>query len=217
MILGSSYLHRLVTGDNAKVPLVEGLCERELLTPEGAGFDLRIGELFGFPKAIGMNFGTNPMELGVKTRETPKTIPVPFVQFKQCFDVYVPSMKMVNGEWWELEPRTYYLMRTMESVHLPSDISARFSPRHTLYSSGILFNSGNAAPGYGFKNGKPIEAKLVFGLYNATDMPGYIEKGARICFAEFSLIQDHSQHANYRGQWAQANGRVSCEVAEKQV
>ena len=42
MILGINELHKLVK----EKKLVEGLCERELKSPEGAGFDLRIGELY---------------------------------------------------------------------------------------------------------------------------------------------------------------------------
>jgi hypothetical protein len=41
MILGIKELHRLV--DEQK--LVENLCEREQNNPEGAGFDLRMGEI----------------------------------------------------------------------------------------------------------------------------------------------------------------------------
>jgi len=42
MILGPNELLRLVKEEN----LVEGLSERELANPEGAGFDLRLGKLF---------------------------------------------------------------------------------------------------------------------------------------------------------------------------
>ena len=50
MVLGIKELHQLVKKQN----LVNGLSERELEHPEGAGFDLRIGKLYeitgqGFP------------------------------------------------------------------------------------------------------------------------------------------------------------------------
>ena len=43
MILGITKLLELVR----EKKLVENLCERELKNPEGAGFDLRIGEIYG--------------------------------------------------------------------------------------------------------------------------------------------------------------------------
>ena len=42
MILGIKKLHELVK----EINLVEGLCEREMNNPEGAGFDLRLGEVY---------------------------------------------------------------------------------------------------------------------------------------------------------------------------
>ncbi|PIW91012.1 MAG: hypothetical protein COZ91_02770, partial [Candidatus Nealsonbacteria bacterium CG_4_8_14_3_um_filter_39_7] len=59
MILGIKELHKLVK----EKKLVEGLCERELNNPEGAGFDLRIGEIY---ELEGAGF------LGVEERKTPE-------------------------------------------------------------------------------------------------------------------------------------------------
>ncbi len=59
MILGPKELLYLVR----EKKLVEGLSERELTNPEGAGFDLRLGKLFRF-KSKGF--------LGIDERETPK-------------------------------------------------------------------------------------------------------------------------------------------------
>ena len=42
MVLGPSELLKLVK----KIKLVENLSERELNNPEGAGFDLRLGEVY---------------------------------------------------------------------------------------------------------------------------------------------------------------------------
>ncbi|HUY69405.1 MAG TPA: hypothetical protein VMU70_00015 [Candidatus Tyrphobacter sp.] len=58
MVLGIKELHRLVE----EKKLVEGLSDRELKEPEGAGFDLRIGELYALS---GLGF------LGITERETP--------------------------------------------------------------------------------------------------------------------------------------------------
>ena len=59
MILGVEKLLKLVK----EKKLVENLSERELKNPEGAGFDLRIGELY---EISGKGF------LGVEDRKTPK-------------------------------------------------------------------------------------------------------------------------------------------------
>src|SRR5581483_10071725 len=58
MILGPKRLLELVK----KKKLVEGLADRELLNPEGAGFDLRLGEIY---KISGTAF------LGETERKTP--------------------------------------------------------------------------------------------------------------------------------------------------
>ena len=59
MILGTGELLKLVR--NKK--LVENLSERETINPEGAGFDLRIGELYGLGQEKGY--------LGIEERKTP--------------------------------------------------------------------------------------------------------------------------------------------------
>ncbi len=59
MIIGPKKLLQLVKTKK----LVEGLAERELTRPEGAGFDLRLAELY---KISGKSY------LGVTHRETPK-------------------------------------------------------------------------------------------------------------------------------------------------
>jgi deoxycytidine triphosphate deaminase len=59
MILGIKELHKLVKEQN----LVENLCEREMNNPEGAGFDLRLGEAY---ELSGDGF------LGVEERQTPE-------------------------------------------------------------------------------------------------------------------------------------------------
>ena len=59
MIIGPNKLLELVK----KIKLVENLSERELTNPEGAGFDIRLGEVF---KISGKGF------LGIDERQTPK-------------------------------------------------------------------------------------------------------------------------------------------------
>ena len=59
MIIGPKKLLKLVK----EIKLVEDLAERELTNPEGAGFDLRLGEVH---KIFGSAF------LGIEERQTPK-------------------------------------------------------------------------------------------------------------------------------------------------
>lgn len=60
MVIGPKKLLELVE----EIKLVENLSERELSNPEGAGFDLRLGEIH---KIVG-----GKAFLGVTERETPK-------------------------------------------------------------------------------------------------------------------------------------------------
>ncbi|PIW95263.1 MAG: hypothetical protein COZ85_00805, partial [Candidatus Moranbacteria bacterium CG_4_8_14_3_um_filter_34_16] len=59
MILGIKKLHELVKEQK----LVENLCEREMNNPEGAGFDLRLGEVFEIE---------GDGSLGIEERQTPE-------------------------------------------------------------------------------------------------------------------------------------------------
>ncbi len=179
MILGVKELLKLVK----KNKLVENLSERELKNPEGAGFDLRIGELYGIK---GRGF------LGVDERET-------------------PEMKLVakyeNGKTvkTELQPRTYYAMKTIESVNMPDDLLAIMTPRSTLFRSGVYIFGGQTPPGY--KGG------LTMGIYNFRDEKFELEMGARVVHIMFFQVKGESNL--YRGQWQ--GGRITTNKKEKQV
>src|SRR3989304_882127 len=82
--------------------LVEGLSERELTNPEGAGLDLRLGELF---KIEGETF------LGVETRNT--------VDHKSVAK-YDPR----KSTSLTIKPGEFYLMQTVEKVNLPHNFVA---------------------------------------------------------------------------------------------
>ena len=179
MILGVKELLKLVEENK----LVENLSERELKNPEGAGFDLRIGELYGIK---GRGF------LGADERET-------------------PEMKLVakyeNGKTvkTELQPRTYYAMKTIEDVNMPDNLLAIMTPRSTLFRSGVYVFGGQTPPGY--KGG------LTMGIYNFRDEKFELEMGARVVHIMFFQIEGESNL--YRGQWQ--GGRVTTNKKEKQV
>src|SRR3989338_10872822 len=100
MILGIKKLHQLVK----EINLVENLCEREMNNPEGAGFDLRLGEVY---ELGGDGF------LGIEERDTPKIKLV-----GHCH-----PEKTEKEDYFLFEPGKYYLVKTMEKVNLPITLS----------------------------------------------------------------------------------------------
>lgn len=104
--------------------IVQNLSNRELNSPEGIGFDLRVGK-------VSLLVGSRGSLKG-ETRRTPDTVEL-----------------MENGEgcYW-LEPGEVYLVSTIEEFDLPNNLSALFYPRSTLFRSGIGFGSSVLPPGY---------------------------------------------------------------------
>lgn len=154
MIIGPKILLQLVQD----VKLVENLAERELTNPEGAGFDLRLGEVH---KISGKAF------LGINERETPTV---------ETIMKYDPNKK----QRITIEPNEFYLITTIESVNTPADITINFKPRSTTFRSGLSIRSGNTAPGY--------SGKFTFGLKNEGPVPVTLELGCRIVHAQFEWV-----------------------------
>jgi deoxycytidine triphosphate deaminase len=156
VILGVDQLLSLVRSKK----LVEGLSKRELTNPEGAGFDLRVGEIYRLGKKSGF--------LGVTDRKTADLKPLA---------KYFPKKTIQL----DLEPHIYYVVKTIESINLPPDILALFRPRSTLYRSGLMLFTGNASPGY--------QGGLSFGLINFGQQKFVLEMGARIVHAMFYEVR----------------------------
>ena len=146
MILGIKELHRLVT-------------ERELENPEGAGFDLRIGELY---EISGQGF------LGVTERETPEMILIAKHEKGKTTEV-------------QLKPHTYYLLKTMEDVYMPENLLAIMTPRSTLFRSGVYVFGGQVPPGY--------QGGLNMGIYNYRETDFRLEMGARVVHIMFFEVK----------------------------
>ncbi len=179
MILGPKKLLQLVK----KIKLVENLDKRELTNPEGAGFDIRLGEIFTI-SGKGL--------LGIDERITPKD---------KSIAIYNPNKRKKIL----LKPKQYYLIKTIEKVNLPTNISGHIYPRSTLYRSGILFLCTQASPGYC--------GELIFGLINLAKTSVKIELGARVAHIQFMEVKGGG--SAYRGQWQ--GGRVSAKRKERQV
>lgn len=155
MILGVDKLHQLVKNKN----LVEGLCERELNNPEGAGFDLRIGGVY---ELKGKGF------LGIEERKTPKM---------KLLVRYNPKKK----QSFIFKPGRYYVMKTIEKVNTPQNIMILCRQRSTLHRSGIMIFTANVSPGY--------SGELVFGITNLGPCPVEVELGARVVYAMFHEVK----------------------------
>lgn len=155
MVLGIEELHKLVK----EKQLVEGLSERELKNPEGAGFDLRVGEIY---EVEGQGF------LGVTERETPKMKLIAKYEEGNTLSVVI-------------KPHTYYVMRIIEKVNLPEDLFALPAPRSTLYRSGVYVFGGPVHPGY--------QGELSMGLYNFRNEDFKLEMGARVVNITFFRVE----------------------------
>lgn len=182
MILGIKKLHELVK----EVNLVENLCERELNNPEGAGFDLCLGEVY---ELEGDGF------LGIEERDTPNV---------KLIAKNDPD-KNERENSFEFKPGKYFLVKTIESVNLPTTLSGIIVPRTTLFRSGLGLFNGIVQPGY--------SGGLTFGICNLGQSNIRISFGARVVHITFHEVLGVGNQ--YRGQWQ--GGRVATTNKEVQV
>jgi len=155
MILGTQKLLALVK----TIKLVENLAKRELTTPEGAGFDLRVGDIYCISGGIAF--------LGIDERETPSM---------ELLAHYTQKEKTT----FIFKPGEYHIITTIEKINLPHDITVNFKPRTTTFRSGLHVRSGNVAPGYC--------GALSFAVVNHGPIPVKVELGARIIHAQFYIV-----------------------------
>ena len=139
--------------------LVGVLSARDLTKPEGAGFDLRIGELY---EVSGQGL------LGVTERETPDMKLIAKYEEEGIIEI-------------QLKPHVYYILKTVEEVNMPEDLLAIMTPRSTLFRSGVYVFGGQVPPGY--KGG------LNMGIYNFRDTDFRLEMGARVVHIMFFEVK----------------------------
>lgn len=189
MILGIKKLHELVE----EIKLVENLCDREMNNPEGAGFDLRLGEIYELegPSAGSGHAGF----LGVEERDTPK------IKLIGAYDKTKPEAE----NFFIFKPGKYYLIKTIEKVNLPTNLSGIIFPRTTMFRSGLGLFNGIVQPGY--------SGELTFGIANLGQSDIKISFGARVVHITFHEVL--GQGNEYRGQWQ--GGRVATEGKETQI
>ena len=156
MILGPKKLLQLVKTKR----LVEGLADRELTTPEGAGFDIRLGEVH--------KLDGGKAYLGITHRETPNIKTVAKYNEKKITSITI-------------KPGQFYLLSSIETFNIPLDITVNFKPRTTLFRSGLFLRTGNVAPGY--------HGKVTFAVKNEGPIPVIMELGCRFAHAQFYRVE----------------------------
>ncbi len=154
-----------------------------MTNPEGAGFDLRLGEVY---QIKGKSF------LGVTQRKTPD-----IVLLEKYNEKKKTKFVFKSGD--------FYLIKTIESINCPQNLTAHIYPRSTTFRSGLFIRTTNVHPGY--------RGGLTFGLKNEGPVPVTTEMGARIVHIQFQEVKGGG--SIYRGQWQ--GGRVSATKKEKQV
>lgn len=194
MVLGPKLLLKLVKTKK----LVENLSERELNNPEGAGFDLRLGEVYGIKGEAFLgetHRKTAEIELVAEHIGNPDG--------RQTKREIKNNVK--NPQSIKIKPGDFFLVKTIESVNMPQNLTASITPRSTTYRSGLFLRTGNVPPGYC--------GGLIFGLKNEGLVTVEIEMGARFAHIQFSEVKGGG--SMYRGQWQ--GGRVTTKKREKQV
>ena len=190
MVIGPNQLLELVK----KIKLVENLSERELTNPEGAGFDLRLGEVYSI---------SGEAFLGVTERHTADVKLV--AKFAQVKSQKSKVKSATQKSKVIIKPGDFFLIKTIETVNMPDNLTASITPRSTTYRSGLVIRTGNVPPGYC--------GGLTFGLKNEGPVAVTIEMGARIVHIQFHEVLGGGNM--YRGQWQ--GGRVTTTKKEKQV
>jgi deoxycytidine triphosphate deaminase len=179
-MIGIQELLRLVKEQK----LVENLCERELTNPEGAGFDLRLGEIYSLS---GTAF------LGETTRHTP--------EITKIIEHSPTEPRQIT-----IQPNDYYLGVTIESLNIPINITVDFKPRTSTYRSGLFLRSGNVAPGY--------HGKITFAIKNEGPVPVTLELGCRIIHAQFKRVEGggNPYRGQWQGGRVSTNGKQEVQV-----
>ncbi|MBU1062681.1 hypothetical protein KJ700_00740, partial [Patescibacteria group bacterium] len=113
--------------------------------------------------------------------------------------------KNEKDNFFIFKPNKYYLIKTIEKVNLPNNLSGIIFPRTTLFRSGLGLFNGVVQSGYC--------GELTFGICNLGKSNIKISFGARIAHITFHEV--FGQGNEYRGQWQ--GGRVGTDGKEVQI
>jgi deoxycytidine triphosphate deaminase len=154
-----------------KGEVLKGLSDRDRDNPEGAGYDLRLADLFQLRGGGSM---------GVDRRSTSDA-------------AEVSADDIAGEEWFTLQSGAYYLMQTVETVALDLDMVGFIHPRSTLFRSGVLLSSGAVSPGY--------QGGLTFGLFVAGPFAWTVQRLARVAHINLLQVDDsgHAYRGQWQG------------------
>lgn len=156
-----------------------------LVEPEGAAIDIRLGEIWEMDTA-------SEAFLYKTTRKTR--------EYKKVAQ-YSPK----KSTKFTLLPMKYYQFISIEVIHVPEDLVARFVARFNLLNNGIMVLGYKGDPGW--------SGQYVTPIINLSGVPFEIELGCR--WGQFEFHEIKGQGVKYRGQWR--NGRNFTKEAETQV
>lgn len=164
-------------------PVVENLSLRDSENPEGAGLDFRLGEVY---KVVGSAY------LGISERKIAEI---------ELIAKYDETNK--EKQIFVINPGDVYMVKTIEKVNMPANLTAGVTLRRTGYSAGLVLSSGNVSPGY--------RGELAFTIWNPTQLDFEVELGSRLFFVKFDEVIGATQ---YRGQWQNNNMHRSGEETQ---
>ncbi len=176
MVLGIDKVLELIK----EKKLIENLSEKE---PEGVELELRVGEIYELNH-------NEEYSLHIEKRNLPK-------------EKLVASYIKGGKRFFKLMPKTFYLLKTIESLNTPENLFPQLAPRTTLQRSGIGLFYSTTSPGY--------KGPLVVGTYNFGTNLFEIELGAHILKISFHEVDGTSKL--YNGQWQ--GGRISTNGEEE--
>ncbi|HEY4160550.1 MAG TPA: hypothetical protein VGM08_00645 [Candidatus Saccharimonadales bacterium] len=182
----------MVVGLQEVLTIVKDLGERDKNNPEGAGVDLRLGEVHRIKDGSAFIEADGPAGQGLRSGFNTEP-------------VAAYSASSTSQEKLTIQPGEYYLVKTIESVDVPLDVVADFRARSSLFRAGLNLLTTVGSPGY--------KGPLIFGLANLGPLPVTLQMGARICSALFYRLE--TEGSAYRGQ--HMGGRVTPGGVERQV
>jgi len=187
-VIGLDTIIKRIQEDN----LIENIGDRDMNDPEGCGVDFRLGSAHKIIKGEAYIEADRKGELGLRKGVETEEVAL-FQEGKDSQDNLI------------VKPHEYYLIQTIESVNVPSDLMPIVFPRSSLFRAGLLLLATKTDPGY--------KGTFTFGLVNLSPFDVRIQMGARICNVVFLEIKGKT--VDYRGQ--HQGGRITLENEEKQI
>ena len=116
-----------------------------------------------------------------------------------------PEYLKINADEFVVPAHTFVLGITMETIQLPSSVTAFLEGRSTIGRMGLFIqNAGWVAPGF--------KGQIVLELYNANTMPIRLTAGHRIC--QIVLCEmDQKPKKPYQGKYQDQKGLVGSHVS----